>query len=874
MSLTHVPVVGRFAYRDADATPAAGETIHFIPVSRAVLDGVVVTLPKKLIAKLNDDGEVPAGFTLPTVGDGVFYKVIYNFGGIPETTIEVLTSTPEVDLATYPVAIPSDEAMATYLRLQDLGITVAQQNAVAALAAIIFQNAGAAACVMGDVNAVNFTGSGVTATFADGTLTVTISAGSGGGGDFLPATVVAGGHQVASPTAFAELVVCDAGLDAPPAGTRRIGITSADGIVISRIDVSGGAERIVTLGDAYVVVAGEDVFSDITYNAMLTGRSLAVSWQQAGTVPVIKEALFDQDKTATSQTTVNGIAVANSTHEHRHDKSVWQRSFNNGLGLGSTFEKTTLRPTVTDDGDHVTFDVELVLPPLSGTLARTSDVAAAEAAAALDATNKANAAQAAAELTASNADNLVTGTVNDARIPMSIARDLEVTNAIAAEATARDTAIATAIAALINSAPGLLDTLDEIAAALGDDPNFSTTITTLIAAKQDAAANLAAWAGLASAANKLGYFTASGAAGLCDFTAYMRTVMAAADDAAARSLFGLGSAATQNSSAFEAAQTPASDGEADAGTETAVRSWSPAKIWRAIAAKLTSGTWISGATTKATPVDADTFPMSDSAGSGGLVKVSLAWFKTIFAPISHTQAPSTLTQAGATTGQVLAWDGMNWAPATAGGSPAGSGAELQYRNGGAFGAAAVTHWDSVNGRLSIGAGTSPAAKLHAQTAVASGIPIIAQGTTSQTGNLFEAWDVSGTSKATINPSGDVKVGSGSIGVAVNASAAAYRLEMAYGSGLRMVSSYKVQWSNSTTSLSTIDTAISRVDTKTLGLFDNGSGGAAFELLEMSSAPAAGATNSVRVYAEDNGSGKTRLMARFPTGAAQQLAIEP
>jgi len=41
-----------------------------------------------------------------------------------------------------------------------------------------------------------------------------------------------------------------------------------------------------------------------------------------------------------------------------------------------------------------------------------------------------------------------------------------------------------------------------------------------------------------------------------------------------------------------------------------------------------------------------------------------------------------------------------------------------------------------------------------------------------------------------------------------------------------------------------------------------------------SAPAAPATNNVRIYAEDNGAGKTRLMARFATGAAVQVAIEP
>lgn len=46
-----------------------------------------------------------------------------------------------------------------------------------------------------------------------------------------------------------------------------------------------------------------------------------------------------------------------------------------------------------------------------------------------------------------------------------------------------------------------------------------------------------------------------------------------------------------------------------------------------------------------------------------------------------------------------------------------------------------------------------------------------------------------------------------------------------------------------------------------------------QLTEMT-APSAPATNNVRIYAEDNGSGKTRLMALFPTGAAQVIATEP
>jgi hypothetical protein len=44
--------------------------------------------------------------------------------------------------------------------------------------------------------------------------------------------------------------------------------------------------------------------------------------------------------------------------------------------------------------------------------------------------------------------------------------------------------VGTQIANLIDSAPGTLDTLNELAAALGDDPNFATTVATSIGTKQ------------------------------------------------------------------------------------------------------------------------------------------------------------------------------------------------------------------------------------------------------------------------------------------------------------------------------------------------------------------------------------------------------
>lgn len=44
-------------------------------------------------------------------------------------------------------------------------------------------------------------------------------------------------------------------------------------------------------------------------------------------------------------------------------------------------------------------------------------------------------------------------------------------------------AVSALLSAVVAGAPGTLDTLDELAAALGDDPNFATTLTGLIGAK-------------------------------------------------------------------------------------------------------------------------------------------------------------------------------------------------------------------------------------------------------------------------------------------------------------------------------------------------------------------------------------------------------
>ena len=96
-----------------------------------------------------------------------------------------------------------------------------------------------------------------------------------------------------------------------------------------------------------------------------------------------------------------------------------------------------------------------------------------------------------------------------------------------------------AIAALVDSSPDALNTLNELAAALGNDPNFATTMTNALAGKQPKDATLTALAGLATAADRFPYFIGNDVASLATLTKVGRDILAKSTVAAVIEYLGL-----------------------------------------------------------------------------------------------------------------------------------------------------------------------------------------------------------------------------------------------------------------------------------------------------------------------------------------------
>lgn len=172
--------------------------------------------------------------------------------------------------------------------------------------------------------------------------------------------------------------------------------------------------------------------------------------------------------------------------------------------------------------------------------------------------------------------------------------------------------VAAALAGLINSSPGALDTLDELAAALGDDPNFAATITNSLAGKLSKASNLADLTDVAAARLALGL----GAAALLAIGTTAGT--AAAGDHTHAALYA---ALTHSHPLSDLTQSGATSGQVPTWNGTAYAPATPSgAAWGGITGTLSSQADLSAALALKAPVASPTFTGTVSApffGAGG-----------------------------------------------------------------------------------------------------------------------------------------------------------------------------------------------------------------------------------------------------------------
>lgn len=102
------------------------------------------------------------------------------------------------------------------------------------------------------------------------------------------------------------------------------------------------------------------------------------------------------------------------------------------------------------------------------------------------------------------------------------------------------------LAALVDSSPEALDTLNELAAALGNDPNFATTMTNALAGKQPLSDVLTSLSSLPAIGNKVPYFSDKNVMALANLTAVGRELTGQNSKGEVLDYLGLKGAATKD----------------------------------------------------------------------------------------------------------------------------------------------------------------------------------------------------------------------------------------------------------------------------------------------------------------------------------------
>lgn len=203
-------------------------------------------------------------------------------------------------------------------------------------------------------------------------------------------------------------------------------------------------------------------------------------------------------------------------------------------------------------------------------------------------------------------------------------------------------------------------------------------------------------------------------------------------------------------------------------------------------------------------------------------------------------------------------------------------------------------WDATNKALTVGGATvttsNPVLNLtqtwNAGAVAFTGIKLNVTNTASAAASLLMDLQVGSTSVFTVNKSGCLELGRWAATTFNGAviGKGDWNLDVAIGYdfyfenqvGFYVDTGNFLGWSTSSPggSSRSVDTRITRVGAGIIGVrAGSNTNGAALSMVEQT-APSAPSANGVYLYAQDNGAGKTQLMALFASGAAQQVAIEP
>jgi hypothetical protein len=244
------------------------------------------------------------------------------------------------------------------------------------------------------------------------------------------------------------------------------GTANIDSLVADTADINGGTVDATVVG-ASTAAAG--TFTSLTANTSLVAATADIN---AGTIDgaviggASAQAITGTTVTATTGFVggLTGAVTGNTAGTHT------------GAVVGNVTGNLTGNVTAST-GTSTFNDVTI-----NGGL----NMDAATAATITNLTSPTNAGDAATKGYVDTADalklNLAGGTMSGV-IAMGTSKITGLGDPTLAQDAATKTYVDTSISNLVASAPGVLDTLDELAAALGDDANFATTVTNSIATK-------------------------------------------------------------------------------------------------------------------------------------------------------------------------------------------------------------------------------------------------------------------------------------------------------------------------------------------------------------------------------------------------------